>query len=99
MGDDIWREQYVPGEVKAEWNRQRAAEVDLLAREAAVRAILRGQRPQDATLRDPWGAAGKDRFARDLEGLICTAREHGLSDEEILAKVLAAADALGEGLT
>ena len=44
-------------------------------------------------------ARGKDRFARDLEGLICTAREHGLSDEEILAKVLAAADALGEGLT
>lgn len=48
---------------------------------------------------DPWEAGGKGRLTRDLETLIGDARARSLSDEEILAKVLDAAEGLREGLT
>lgn len=53
---------------------------------------------------DPWVRAGRQRglvatrFAGDLEALIGDARDRGLSDEEILAKLLEASDAVHKGL-
>jgi hypothetical protein len=54
---------------------------------------------------DPWVRAGLQRdhagrrFTCDLEALIGDARDRGLPDEEILAKVLEATDTLRKGLT
>jgi hypothetical protein len=48
---------------------------------------------------DPWERGGERWFARSLEALVATARERGLSDEEILAKVLDVTTALSGGLT
>jgi hypothetical protein len=54
---------------------------------------------------DPWVRAGRQRdlvatrFAGDLEALIGDARDRGLSDAEILAKLREASDAVHKGLT
>ena len=42
---------------------------------------------------------GPEDFTTGLEGLIATARENGLTDEELIGELADAAEALREGLS